>query len=256
MLNRLNGFLALGGSRAVFDPRFLFASGEKGVILLPENSDVAVGSGVGTVTDISGNSKNATQSTAGNKPILRQNATTGALYWEFDGTDDWLQTAAIDFTGTDKMTVFAAVRKLSDAATGLTCELGTDTAAVNGSFRLSTPGGGGSEKFGFVSRGTTAVNANTASATYNAPYSAVATGIGDISGDIAAIRVNGTEVDRKTTDQGTGNYGNLVLYVGRRAGATLPLNGHLYGLVIIGRACTATEIAATETFLNRRIGAY
>jgi hypothetical protein len=37
-------------------------------------------------------------------------------YLRFDGVDDFLQTSSINFTSTDKMTVFAGVRKLSDAA--------------------------------------------------------------------------------------------------------------------------------------------
>jgi hypothetical protein len=57
-------------------------------------------------------------------------------YLKFDGVDDSLYSAAsIDFTSTDKMTVFAGVHKASDAARGMIVE--TNTA--NGAFQLSAP---------------------------------------------------------------------------------------------------------------------
>src|SRR5690606_22013677 len=59
-------------------------------------------------------------------------------YLKFDGTDDSLQTPSIDFSGVDKMTVWAGVTKLSDAATGIVCELGN--GSDTNSFYLAAPG--------------------------------------------------------------------------------------------------------------------
>lgn len=246
----------MGRGLSTFNPLALFAAGEKGVILLPENSDVSVGSGVGTVTDTSGNSKNATQGTGASKPILRQNATTGALYWEFDGSNDWLQTAAIDLSNTDKVTVFAGARKLSDAAVAVLAEFSADTNANAGSFYFTAPEvTGASGDFRFKSRGSTNPSSVTSGA-FLAPVSAVLTGIGDIVGDSAILRLNGSQVSNGTGNQGTGNFGNYPVYIGRRGGLTLPFNGHIYGLIVIGRTCTAAEIAAVEAFFNHRIGAF
>lgn len=243
----------LGARARGFSPVSLFANGEKGVILLPEYSDAAVGSGVSTVTDISGNGKNATQGTAASQPILRRNATTGALYWEFDGSNDWLQTAAIDFTATDEITVFVALQKNSDAARGMAVELGSSSLQA---FQLNAPYAA-SPSYQFASRG----NAGPAEAIYTnalaaAPNKAVLTGLGDISADSAILRRNGAQVASSAIDQGTGNFGNLALYVGRRGGATLPFSGDIYGVIVVGKLCIATEITPTESFLNRRIEAY
>lgn len=240
--------LGLGASNRGFNPVALFAGGEKGVILLPENSGVGIGSGVGTVTDTSGNGKNATQGTAGNKPILRQDATTSALYLEFDGTDDWLQTAAVDFTGTDSATVFAAFRKVSDAARGIVTELGVG----NGRFTVEAPAST-LNGITFIATGTSGVAISSVVA---APVSRVLTGLMDISLPYTEMRLNGASAGTSAVSQGAGNLANAAIYIGRRGGTSLPFNGYLYGLIIVGRICTAAEIAATETFLNRRIGAY
>ena len=59
-------------------------------------------------------------------------------YLAFDGVDDSLSTSAINFTSTDKMTVFAGVTKSSGAALGMVTELGNRNLVQAGSFSLST----------------------------------------------------------------------------------------------------------------------
>jgi hypothetical protein len=80
--------------------------------------------------------------------------------------------------------------------------------------------------------------------------------IGDIAGDISALRVNGSEVGRSTTDQGTGNYGNYPLYLFRRAGTSLPFNGRFYGLVVRGAATDTGTLQQTEQYLNGKTRAF
>ena len=57
-------------------------------------------------------------------------------------------------------------------------------------------------------------------------------------------------------DQGTGNYGNYPLYIGRRGGTTNPFNGKLYGLVIRGALSSTGEIQGSESYMNLHTGAY
>ena len=78
------------------------------------------------------------------------------------------------------------------------------------------------------------------------------TGLGDISGDLATLRINGTQAAQVTGDQGTGNFGNYPLFIGRRNNAALPFNGKDYGIVIVGKAASAGEITDTETWLAAR----
>lgn len=180
--------------------------------------------------------------------------TTGfPFYASLDGTDDSWATAAIDFSASDKIAVFAAVRKLSDAATGVVAELGPGTG--NGAFYLASPRAGANPNMGFNSKGTTAVDA-TSPNSYAAPLTSVLSGIGDISAPAATLFVNGTQVTNTTTTQGTGNYANAVLNIGRRNNASLPFNGQIYQLFIVQGAVTAAEIAAANAYCNSKSMAY
>ena len=180
-------------------------------------------------------------------------ATAGFLpYLKFDGVDDSLSTNSINFTSTDKMSVFAGVRKLSDAAQGMVAEIGND---ANNAFLLLAPRTNAGLNYGFRSKGTTASDA-TSSSSYTSPITNTLTGLGDISGDLATLRVNGVQAAQNTGDQGTGNFGNYPLYIGRRAGSSLPFNGQMYSMIIVGKAVTAGELSGTETYVNQKTGAY
>ena len=167
-------------------------------------------------------------------------------YVQYDGTDDSFSTSSIDFSATDKMSVFAGVRKLSDAAQGVLAELSATIVSNNGSFLLAAPDGA-TATFGFDSKGTTQVDAVASSLT--APITRLVTGLADIAGDTTTIRINGVQADQDTGDQGTGNYGNYPLFIGRRNNATLPFNGRDYGILVVGKAVTPTEITNTESYL-------
>ena len=165
---------------------------------------------------------------------------------QYDGTDDSFSTSSINFSATDKMSVFAGVRKLSDAAQGIFVELSATIVSNNGSFLLAAPDGA-TATFGFDSKGTVHVDAVASSLT--APITRIVTGLADIAGDTATIRINGVQADQDTGDQGTGNYGNYPLFIGRRNNATLPFNGRDYGIILVGKAASATEITNTESYL-------
>jgi hypothetical protein len=151
----------------------------------------------------------------------------------------------------DKMTVFAGVRKLSDAARGMVVELGPP--AATGFFQLNAPVAA-SPTLQFASGGTSLQG--TSASGFPAPITNVLTGIGDISGDVATLRANGVQVATASADQGTGNFSNAALYIGRRGGASLPFNGYLYQLIVRGAPTTAADITATETWVNSKTGAY
>jgi hypothetical protein len=175
-------------------------------------------------------------------------------YLAFDGTDDSFATSSIDFSGTDEMTVFAGVSKLSDAALGMFAELSTNSGSNNGTFWVGAPINNGAANYDFASGGTTRRSATTNA--YAAPTTNVLTGIGDISGDVAKLRINGVEVATETSDQGAGNFGNYPLFIGRRNNTNLPFNGRLYSLAVLGRTATAAEISAMEAWVNGKTGAF
>lgn len=262
----IKGATTIKGNTTIgFTPASLFAAGEQGVWYDPSDFSTmfqdtagttpvtATGQSVARINDKSGRGNNATQSTSANRPTLQQDA-NGCYYLSFDGANDNLETGNINFTSTNKMSVFFGVRKLSDAAQGTVTELSVNSSTNPGTFRLDAPRSN-TENYGFVSAGTTPVAAIIA-AGYAAPITNVATGIGDISAPSVILRLNGTQVASSTSSQGTGNYGTYPLYIGSRAGTLNFYNGNLYGLIVRGASSTSDQITVTENWMNAKTRAY
>jgi len=176
-------------------------------------------------------------------------------YLQADGSDDGMVTPTLDLSATDKIGVFTAVRKLSDAAAAMVAEFSASTGGNNGSFGVQAPAGA-SASLRFVSRGTAEISATYTNAAVAAPYTAVLTGIGDISGDSVILRANGVQVASAATNQGTGNFGNYALYFFRRGGASLPFNGLEYGYALGDALPSAAQITSMENYYNGIVGAY
>jgi len=244
-------------------PRSLFAAGEQGAWYDPSDFSTlyqdsagttpvtAVGQPVGKILDKSGRGNHASQTTAASRPTLQQDS-NGLYYLSFDGTDDSMVTPSINFTGTDKMTVWAGVRKLSDAAIGILAELSTNSDSTNGTFTLAASVGG--NNYYTQSRGTVRSGQNATG--YVAPNSAVLVAEAKISTDTLRLHVNNAAPLSSATDQGTGNYGNYPLYIGRRGGVAYPFNGRIYQLIVRGAASNAGQIAAGEAYVNSKTRAY
>jgi hypothetical protein len=172
-------------------------------------------------------------------------------YLYFDGGSDAMATSTIT-PGIDKVQVFAGVRKLSDAADGTIVELSSTSFSNNGAVALFAPSGANNAIL--RSKGTIqAVAAVTVG--FVAPISGVLSGLGDILGNSATIRLNGSVMNTITTDQGTGNFLAYPLYLGARAGTSLPFNGHFYSLIArFGANLDAPTIASTEAYVAGKTG--
>lgn len=249
---------------AGFNPISLFAAGEQGVWYDPSDLSTlfqdaagtipvtASGQPVGLMRDKSGRGNHATQVTATSRPILQ---TSGGLwYLAFDGVDDGMASGNINFTGTDKMTIWSGLTKLSDVAIGSVCELSVNLNHNNGTFVLYAPVGAGETNYHFGSKGTVA--AGSTRSPFAAPHVAVLTATADIASPSAALRVNATSVAAVVTTQGAGNYGNFPLYIGRRGGSSLPFNGRVFGLIVRGATSSPEQIASAEAYINSKTGAY
>ena len=234
-----------------YDPNDLSTMWQDQAKLLPVTGE---GQPVWHILDKSGNNNHAFATSSATRPILQRNATTGAYYLAFDGANDFLQTNNIDFTATDKVSLFAGVRKLSDATTAVLCEFSNNSASTNGTFALFAPTTPNAQ-YQFRSKGTSAsVYASSPTNAYPAPHSTVLTGFGSPPQNIARLRVNGIQVANTPTAQGSSVYGNHPLYIGRRGGTSLPFNGHLYSLIGIGRLTTDSETVALEKSIAKNVG--
>jgi hypothetical protein len=184
--------------------------------------------------------------------ISLSSGTTGALttlIWgaqlEFGSITDYQKV------GTDEMTVFAGIRKVSDSAIGMICELSTDSNANPNAFYLRGPGVVGDNYY--WATGGTSFNQIGVSG-YSAPITNMLTGQGDISNSTCSLRINGTSAVSNGSSQGTGVFGNYAIYLGRRGGTGLPFSGHIYSLIVRGRTTNVNIIAFIEKYLARNTG--
>jgi uncharacterized membrane protein len=166
-----------------------------------------------------------------------------------DGTDDFYTTAGnVDFSGTDKVTVFAAVRRLSDVLRGTIVNNGTGAGDDN-TFQLRGPRADANSDTLFLSRGTSAASVVSSNP---APHTGIFTAIGDISAPLSQLRLNGVVVDTNTSSQGTGNYSNLQLTIlTQTSGSSRNFNGDLYALVVAGGSYPLSTIQRVERILSR-----
>lgn len=170
-------------------------------------------------------------------------------YLRFDGVDDALQTGNIDFTSTDKMTVWAGFTKLSDAANGLVYEFGSPESVNSGSFSMWAPINLAVAPLGVTAKGISRSIAATST------FSGIASGVVaqdiNLSAPRNALRLNGTTLSTQTTALG-GSFGNYPLGIGSRAGTAYFFNGRLYSLIVRGAQSTLSQIEATELYIKQK----
>jgi hypothetical protein len=171
-------------------------------------------------------------------------------YLAFDGIDDSMQTANVDFTSTDKVNVFAGVMHGSvDVNVKIIFELSSDVSSNNGSLIFYSR-----DIFVFGSKGTQRWDANSNPVAAYAKDTLI--GVSDIYGDVVKLKVDNGNYVINTGNQGTGNYGNYPLYIGSRAGNSLRFNGRLYSLIIRGALSSDSQIASVEKYVNSKTKAY
>ena len=249
----------------------LFAAGEKGVWfdagdLSTLFQDVAgtipvtaVGQFVGKWLDKSGNGKHAVASandTTRPKYQIDDEGNPNVTFTRAATTQ--LVTPSIDFTGTAQMTVCVGLNVLESGSAGVALELGTSVASVNGSFSIGAPSSTADHSVNL--RGTSTINARVANVVDGDD---IITGLFDISQAtkeleliprLNYVQLSGAEITWTGTSAGTGNFGNLPLYIGSEgASKTLPYGGKIYQIIVRGAASTATQVYQIETFTDAKL---
>jgi hypothetical protein len=102
----------------------------------------------------------------------------------FNGVTQFLKVETLDMTATDAVTIFAGVRKLSDAAIGIIVELSPNIIANSGAFLIHTPRNPSVNEPNFLSAGPVIANIDVSGNTKPAPISMVLCGFADISADV------------------------------------------------------------------------
>lgn len=222
----------------------LFANGEQGFWYDPNDLSTmykdaagtvpvtAVGQAVGLVKDKSGRNNHAYQTTSASRPILRQNATTGAYYLEFDGVDDRLVTGSLPSMGL-ATTVFTGSRS-NKAATAAVVARGV------GGYLYQTAG---SVVVQSVSKPVTILTSGNAVITVK--YEGSGTGV--------TLKANNVSRTESTTDRGF-NTSNPLVIGAFSNGGEVPLQGHIYCLIGISKLTTDAESIAIEKEIAKRAG--
>lgn len=181
-------------------------------------------------------------------------------YIQGNGSSQTMLTQAIDFSATDKVTLWSGVRKVTDASSGIVVDLSVSPAVNPGSFSLQTSETlAANYSFYLIGTGIAGYKATT----YTAPISNVISCLYDIGGAAIATeilpRVNGVIPTLTATSAGpagTGNFGNYPLYLLSRGAASLWFGGNFYGLIIRGASSNDSQIQNGERYLNSKSKAY
>jgi hypothetical protein len=217
----------------------------------------AAGQPVGKWLDKSPNTRHATQSISSSRPTYQIDP-YGYPYLEFDGVDDFMVTSAINFSATQKITTTVGLLVDPTKVTAaIAIELGTNTNSVNGSFNIGAPSSTADHSFNL--RGTSTLTARVDNIVEGDD---VLTGLFDISQVTKELEITarlsgqtetGSQITWTGTNAGIGNFGNLPLYIGSRAGTSLFFKGHMYQIFVRDRISTSIENYQTEVFTNFKL---
>lgn len=238
-----------------WSPGNLFAGGVQGAWFDPSDltsmfqttdtsAPAVVDSPVGRINDKSGNGNHATQGTAGSRPILRQ---AGALFYlEFDGVDDFLDTAGYAQTDGAGLWSCGASFYLNNLA-GQYCLLDADDPAATNRLAQNL-------HVAITTGQPYTIAFNTTVGTFTDTAANVAATTPTV---LTAVNSAGAvEIFKNNVGNGSvATSGTLVTAASRlRMGRALfdglqPLAGRIYGAIQLARAFTASERANVQTFL-------
>ena len=263
------GEIYASGGQSAFTPADLFLNGELGAWYDPSDLTTmfqdragttpvtADGQPVGKILDKSGRGNHASQATAAARPLYK---TDGTYHWlQFDGVDDSLSTEVIDFTATDKMSVFGGFRKDGTSTWLELVEFGNSDNNV-GAFGVNAPAGA-INGVTLYSHGATAISNSAVSSGLAPPIKLVLSSLQNLAGatvdQCVSTRFNASIVGvGNGFPSGGGTFGVFPLFVGSRGGVTARFLGNIYSIIIRGALSTTEEITETETWVNGKTGAY
>lgn len=187
--------------------------------------------------------------------------TTGfPQYLRFDGTNSFLSVASFALPLIQRMTMAAFAENAAVANQGLisvTPNINNDFDSPNG--YAFCVGNHTSSKFTAIGSTSFTYALNwTTTPTSRVPLSIMTE---DKTTGAGYLRANGTQVASDTSFTQFNAVSNNGLLIGARflssaISSTLRLNGRVYGVIILGRQATASEIISTETWLNEKVKAY
>lgn len=175
------------------------------------------------------------------------------LRW--NGSNSWMQNASVDFSGTNKLSVFVGVRKTNNTG-AVIFELSSNSTSAG------SPGSFSLQQVLAILHDTAFYVRGASSALYSyilntEPVTEVVSAAIDVSGSAVSAKLNGAAGGwTNVGSTGGGNFGNYPAYFGARAGSNFFFNGLTFSNIAIGIELSASQIAAFEAWTNSRARAY
>lgn len=169
-------------------------------------------------------------------------------YLRFDGAATAMQTNAINFTGTDKMTVVAGVQWNNFGDTTGHMVVNHNSTGFK-SFFMIAPSTTANAIASSIS-GSSAYISRTETGLSAGAYTAVLTQAGSLTPASLELRRNSLAVGGVSGSTGGGSFANTPLFIGSQSGgATRFFNGRLYGLIVRGAQTPLSQIETTEAWM-------
>ena len=208
---------------------------------------------IGAMDDKSAGGDHAIQATAAAKPLYKTGIINSLPVARFDGTDDGMQTTAVDLSGTTGATVFIIINSSTTDATDMVLEQGASTAASDGFWMVVGNNAGGA---GNRTNGTLADNSGqllVADDTWNDGNDNIILFKGDSTGTSAVYLNGGTADNTDTTNYG--NHTNKVFNIGARDdAASLFYAGDMGELLIYNTALSTADLNTVGNYLADKWG--
>lgn len=213
--------------------------------------DPVDGQPVTTWTDKSSSGLNATGSSTA-RPIYKTSIINGKPVVRFDGSNDILETAALDLSATDKVTVFV-VASASAGSNGVFLEMSTTIDSQTDSFLLWRPA---SNKGAVALRGNIGVSDwTTTSNLTTTPFRLTGFYDKSLSSGEAYAHVNGSlDGSIGNNSNNSGNFGNRAIYIGSRFGAVAPLAGDIAEIIVYSGIISGADLTAINSYLSTKYG--
>jgi len=173
------------------------------------------------------------------------------LYLNLDGVDDAMVTATqTGWNTTSAASVFAALQRFDNAASGVVAELGADSSAGNG-WSLTAPPTAAANTLQMLANGGTVASATAVTA---AAYKGIVSGRANMATPKAQAWLGNTAGALVSTTQGAGPYANNPVNWFARNQAGAYFKGRAYGEIAIGADLTDDEMLVIRKYLAMRQG--
>jgi hypothetical protein len=206
---------------------------------------------VTTLTDRSGNARNATQATANRKPLFLTNQLNGLPVINFDGANDFLATGSVPDLDTDKQTWFVVTKANNGTHTGQIIGSGYTAGSSVGADHFWKTTISSTGQYGSFIRNS-AGTASQIISSYDTQYHIISN-VWDGNTDIHTMFTDGT-LNGTVTGRNASPTGHLRVRLGTNSGTTLTYwyNGRIAEAFVYSKTLNDAERIIVENYLSTK----